>query len=108
MAGLLVVKRIEISFGGRYGSGHTWWRPRWLDPGVDGRRVQGQAAPATDTQDADALRVYAVLNREEIHRCLEVLGVDVRGGHVAGQPPLSPVKEGSKARVRKPRSARLA
>ena len=84
MAGLLAVRGIKIAFGGDaahvvHGGDHGG-----LDPGVDGRRVQGQAAPAADTQDADTLRVYVVLDGEEIHRRLKVLGVDVRGGGVPG------------------------
>ena len=78
MAGLLAVKRIKISFGGSaaqivHGGDHGG-----LDAGVDGRCVQGQTAPAADTQDADTLRVHVVLDREEIHGRLEILGVDVR------------------------------
>ena len=84
MAGRLAVRLVKVALGGDaahvvHGGDHGG-----LDAGVDGRRVQGQAAPAADTQDADALRVHIVLDGEEVHRRLEVLGVDVRGGGVPG------------------------
>ena len=84
MAGLLAVRLVKVALGGDaahvvHGGDHGG-----LDAGVDGRRVQGQTAPAADAQDADALRVHVVLDGEEVHRRLEVLGVDVRGGGVPG------------------------
>ena len=56
-----------------------------LDTGVDGCGVDCHAAPTADADDADALRINAFLHRKEIHRCAEVLGVDVRRCHIAGR-----------------------
>ncbi len=64
-------------------------------------------APTADADDPDARRVCIVLYGQKIHRSAEIFDVDVRGSTIPGCPPLSPVKGGSKASVRKPYSAIL-
>ena len=49
-----------------------------FDAGVDCRRIDRHAAPATDTDDTDTLGVHILLHGEEVYRCAEILGVDVR------------------------------
>ena len=86
MTGLLAVRLVKVAFGGNaahvvHGGDHGG-----LDPGVDGRRVQGHTTPSADTQDTDAPWVHVILNGEEINRRLKILGIDVRGSSVPGIP----------------------
>ena len=55
-----------------------------FDAGVNGCGVDCHTAPAADTDDTDALRVNILLHGEEVHRCAEILGVDVRRSDIAG------------------------
>ena len=56
---------------------------RRLDACVDRRRVDGEAAPSADAEDADLVGVNVVARDKIIHRRLKVLRVDVGRSHVA-------------------------
>ena len=85
VAGGGVVGRIEVAVAcdpGHVVHGRGQGR---LDPRVGRSRVQGDPAPAADTDDADALGVDVLARAEVVDGGHDVLGVDVRRGGVAGQ-----------------------
>ena len=55
-----------------------------LDARVDGRRIDRHASPTADAEDAYLFRVHVVTGGEVVHRCREVLGVDVGRSHITG------------------------
>ena len=80
IVGILTVK---VAFGihtGHVVHGHS---RSSFDTGVNGCGVDRHAAPTTDTDDTDALRVNILLHGEEVYRCAEILGVDVRRSNIA-------------------------
>ena len=82
VTGFLTVSGIEIPLGIHtghvvHGGGHGR-----LDPGVQCRCIDGHAAPAADSDDADAVRIDFFMEGEEVYCSHKVFGVDVRGGHV--------------------------
>ena len=75
---------VEVALGGNaahvvHGGGH-----RGPDPGVESCGVDGHATPAADADDADPFGIDILTAAEVVDGGAEVLGVDVRGGHVAG------------------------
>lgn len=56
-----------------HGAGH-----RSLMRGVAGRCVQGHAAPAADTDDADAACIHVVPGGKKIYRRGKIFGVNIR------------------------------
>ena len=70
--------RIKISVG--IDTGHIVYggSNRRLDAGIQRRRIEGQASPAADADNADTLRVNIFLHGKEIHRRLEILCIDIR------------------------------
>ena len=85
VAGFLAVLRVKIAVGVDAGHVVHGDRHRRFDAGIQRGGVQGQAAPAADAQDADPVRIHVLPQGEVVHRRLEILGVDVRGSHVAGR-----------------------
>ena len=81
---LLRILSIKISVG-RY-TGHVvhGYSRSSFDAGVNGRGIERHTAPATDTDDTDALRINILLHGEKVYRCAEILGVDVRRCYIAG------------------------
>ena len=53
-----------------------------FDTGVLCCCVDCHTAPTTDTDDTDTLGVHILLHGEKVHRCAEVLGVDVRRSRI--------------------------
>ena len=78
---ILTVKVAVGSYTGHIVHGHSRSR---LDAGIDGGGIDRHTAPAADTNDTDALRVHILLHGEEVYRCAEILGVDVRRSNIAG------------------------
>ena len=81
----LAVLGIEIAFG--VDAGHVVHRGGHgsLDARIQRGGVQRHAAPAADADDADARGIDALVQGQKVHGRHEVLGVDVRGGHIAGE-----------------------
>ena len=80
IVGILTVK---VAFGihtGHVVHGHS---RSSFDTGVNCCGIDRHTAPAADADDTDALRVNILLHGEEVHRCAEILGVDVRRCHIA-------------------------
>ena len=48
-----------------------------------GRGIEGEAAPAADADDADALRIDVVAHEQAIDRGTEVVGADLGRGEAA-------------------------
>ena len=84
LARLLAVLSVKISLG--VDSCHIvhGCADRCLDSGIDGSGVQCHSAPTADADDADFLRVNIILNGQKVYCCLEILGVYIRGSHIAG------------------------
>ena len=84
VAGSFIVGRIEIAVAAV--AGHVVHRNdgRGLDPGIGSRRIEADAAPAADSDDADALRIHVLLPGQEIDRRQEVLRIDVGRSGAAG------------------------
>lgn len=73
--------------------------------GVDLRSADGEAAAAADPDNADTFPVDKGAGAEEIHRCAEVLRIDIRQDGIARFSVASPQKERSSASVTNPHSA---
>ena len=86
IAGVCRILGIKITF--RVYTGHIIHSRsnRSSDPGVKSRCVQSHSAPAADPDNGDLLRIHIVLHRQEIHRRLEILGIDIRRGHISWLP----------------------
>ena len=80
---------------------------RGFDAGVHGGGVEGHAAKAADTQNADLLPVHKVPGGQKVHGGGEVLGVDVGGGHVAHRPAALSDKGGVKGQSGKATAGQL-
>ena len=55
-----------------------------LHTGIDRRCVQRETTPTTDADDTNTLRINSVVQRQEIHRRLEILRIDIRRCHISG------------------------
>ena len=64
----------HIVHGGRHGR---------LDARVHRRRIDRHAAPAADTDDADAFRVNVFSVRQIVNGSGKIFGIDIRGSHIA-------------------------
>ena len=84
LAGFRVVVRVEVAVCRDTGHVIHGRGNRRFDAGVGCRRVDGDAAPAADADDADLFGVNVFLNRQEVDGCGKVLGVDVGGSHSSG------------------------
>lgn len=67
--------------------------------------VQREAAESADPDNADPFLIDDREDTERVNRGAEVFGIHVRDAILRGRPLLSPVQEGSKASVTKPRDA---
>ena len=76
----------KVTFHNRYGItlAADMYTPRGTEGGINGSGIDRHTAPATDTDDTDALRVNILLHGEEVYRCAEIFGVDVRRSDIAG------------------------
>ena len=101
IAGVLAVLGIEIALGVHTGHVVHGGGDRRLDAGVERGGVERHPAPAADADDADALRVDPLVQRQEIHRRHEVLGIDVGRGHIAGRAAALAGKGGVKGQRQK-------
>ena len=81
---LLGILCVKIAVGGHTGHVvHSHGGGR-LDARVDGRGVDRHTAPAADADDADTRRGNVILHRQKIHRCAEILGIDVGRSNISG------------------------
>ena len=74
---LLRILAVKVAVGSHTGHvvhGHGSGR---FNAGVNGGGIDRHTAPAADTDDTDALRVNILLHGEKVHRCAEILSVDV-------------------------------
>ena len=55
-----------------------------LDSGIECRSIDGQTAPAADTENPDSIRIDIFLHGKEIDRCLKIFRVDIRRCHISG------------------------
>ena len=83
IACLLRILSIKISVGSYTGHVVHGHGRGSFDAGINGSGIDRHTAPATDTDDTDALRVNILLHGEEVYRCAEILGVDVRRCYIA-------------------------
>ena len=84
VTGFSTIVRIEITVGihpahvvHRGGHGR-------LDTRVGCCGIDGQSAPAADTDNADPFGIYFVVGGKEIDGCRKILGIDVGRYHVTG------------------------
>ena len=83
VTGLRVVRLVKIAVGGDTAHVVHGRGDRRLYASVDSGRIDCHAAPAANSDDADAFRINIVACREEIYGCHEIFGIDIRAIHVA-------------------------